>query len=510
MLSMDILKKRWMVLLGGVALLLVGAIAGSAISAHTSWLPFSRAASANERASSISLYLSKESPLGGAISLNEGLGPVVRQVREGVVSISSTKVTKAQVPSAPFFDDPLFRRFFGPDSDRQGPRERELRQTALGSGVVVSPEGYILTNNHVVAGATELKVSFSDKREVSARIIGTDRATDLAVIKVDAQGLPGVPMGDSDKIQVGDFALAIGNPFNLGNTVTFGIISATGRGNLGIAQYGDFIQTDAAINPGNSGGALVNMRGELIGINTAIFTQGFEHGNQGVGFAIPINMGRQVMEQLLRKGKVVRGYLGLLPQDVTPALAEEFGLRKDQQGAVVGSVESGTPADQAGIRVGDVIIELNGERIANADKLRQLVAQVAPDTKVTLKLLREGKELSLTAVLKERPDGAQTPAPEELGKDNPLGDIEVDDLTPETLRQLQLPPGTSGVVITQVSPGSRAAEAGLQPRDIIQQINREPVNNLQDFRRIAGRVGNKRIVLLVKSKGWVVIEPLQQ
>lgn len=505
----DYIKQRRTAILGGALLLSVGMVMGWVITARTDWLPFTRSASAHERDLSIPVYLAKESPLSGSISLNEGLAPVVRLVRDGVVNISSTKVTKAQMPLSPFFNDPFFERFFGFGREPQAPRERELRQTALGSGVVVSPDGYILTNNHVVEGATELKVAFADKRQFAAKIIGTDRPTDLAVIKVEAHSLPGVAMADSNKVQVGDFVLAVGNPFGLDNTITFGIVSATGRGNLNITQYEDFIQTDAAINPGNSGGALVNMRGELIGINTAIFTQGFERSNQGVGFAIPINMARQVMDQLLRQGKVVRGYLGLYPQDVTPGLAEEFGLPRDQQGALVSNVEAGTPAEQAGIRPGDVIVEFNGERITGADKLRNLVAQVAPGAKVTLKLLREGKSLTVTAALKERPDTERPVPQEELGSDNPLSALDVEELTPGTRRQLELPPGTTGVVISQVSPGSRAAEAGLRPGDVIQEINRQPINNLQDYRRAASRIGKKRVLLMVNQRSntrYVVIE----
>lgn len=509
MFAMESLRKRWVTALGGFLILTVGIATGSVLSTRTDWLTFNRSASAHENAASIPLYLAKESPLNGSVSLNDGLAPVVNAARDGVVNISSTRVTKAQMPPSHYFNDPFFDRFFGPGGGRQAPKERELRQTALGSGVVVSPEGYILTNNHVVEGATELKVSFADKRQLTAKIIGTDRATDLAVIKVEGHGLPGVALGDSGKVRVGDFVLAVGNPFGLDNTITFGIVSAIGRGNLKITDYEDFIQTDAAINPGNSGGALVNMRGELIGINTAIFTQGMERGNQGVGFAIPINMARQVMEQLLSQGKVVRGYLGLGPQDISHGLAEELGMPKDQQGALVGNVVSGTPADQAGIRRGDVITEFNGEKIANAERLRNLVAQVSPGTKVTLKLLREGKPLTVSAVLKERPDVDQPAPQEDLDSENPLSALDVEELTPATRRQLQLPPTTNGVVISQVSPGSRAAEAGLQPGDVIQEVNREPISNLQDYRRVAARVGKKRILLLVSQRGitrYVVIE----
>jgi serine protease Do len=386
-----------------------------------------------------------------------------------------------------------------------------MRQTALGSGVIVSPDGYILTNNHVVEGASELKVTFADKREMDAKIIGADAPTDVAVIKIDAKDLAAMPLGDSKSIEVGDFVLAVGNPFGLGNTLTFGIVSATGRGNLGIAQYGDFIQTDAAINPGNSGGALVNMHGQLIGINTAIFTQGVERGNQGVGFAIPIDMAREVMDQILRKGRVIRGYLGLFPQDLTPTIAEKFGL-KNTQGALVANVESGAPADKAGIERGDIILEFNGQKVKNADDLRNLVAQAAPGTEVKIKLFRDGKATTVEAELGQRPDTPQAGSPEELSRENPLSGIEVQDLTPEMARRLNLPRDIQGVVIADVDPASSAAEEGLNRGDVIQEIDRQPIRNVSDFRRAAARTQGKDALLLVidRQSGatrYVVLKP---
>jgi serine protease Do len=493
-------SKRWIFFVGSVTILIAGVLAGSVMTAYTSWLPFTQ----KKDDGKVPIYVTASPSLSGNISLTDGLGPLAHNVRESVVSITSTKVVRAQ--QHPFLDDPLFRRFFDRELE-QSPRE--MRQTALGSGVIVSPDGYILTNNHVVEGASELKVVFADKREMDAKIVGTDAPTDVAVIKVEGKDLPAMPLGDSQKVQVGDFVLAAGNPFGLGHTVTFGIVSATGRGNLGIAQYGDFIQTDAAINEGNSGGAMVNMRGQLIGINTVIFSQ--SGGNIGIGFAIPINMARDVMEQILRKGRVVRGYLGLLPQDLTPAIAEKFGL-KEATGALVGNVESGTPASKAGIERGDVIMEFNGQKIRNADDLRNMVAQTPPGNGVTVKLFRNGKEKTVTVELGQRPDTPPAGSQEELSRQNPLGGIEVQELTPEIIRRLNLPGDIQGVAVTSVAPGSSAAGEGLKSGDIIQEIDRQQINSVTEFRRAASRAEGKDVLLLVfdrrtGSTQYIVLKP---
>ena len=311
-----------------------------------------------------------ETPLPRQAGPYTSFAPVVKKVAPGVVKVVVTsKASRVNMPEGFGFNDPFWRHFFG-DQFGNGTPNRQFkapRQQGLGSGVIVTKDGYILTNNHVVDGAQDVKVTLQDGREFTAKIIGRDPKSDVAVIKIDAKDLPVVPMADSDKVQVGDVVLAVGNPFGVGQTVTTGIVSATGRGNLGIEDYEDFIQTDAAINPGNSGGALVDVEGRLIGINTAIYSR--SGGNQGIGFAIPSDLARDVMGSLISDGKVTRGYLGVMIQDVTPALAKEFKL-KDNTGALVGDVVPKGPADKAGLKDGDVVLECNGKAISDSRRLR--------------------------------------------------------------------------------------------------------------------------------------------
>jgi serine protease Do len=336
-------------------------------------------------------------------ALTTSFAPVVKNAQPAVVSIASTKVVKisGDEGAAPFFDDPMFRRFFGDGPQDRSGKPREQREHGLGSGVIVSPDGYILTNNHVIEGANEINVYASDKREMKARVIGADPKTDIAVVKVEAKNLPTLPFADSSQAQVGDIALAIGNPFGIGQTVTMGIISATGRGDLGIEDYEDFIQTDAAINPGNSGGALINANGQLIGVNTAILSGA--GGNQGVGFAVPSNLARAVMNQLLRNGKVVRGYLGVMIQPVTPEIAKALNL-PDARGALVGEVTPGGPAAKAGLAPGDCIVELNGQRVDDSRELRLKTGELAPGSNVRLKLIRDGNPREVSITLGELPN----------------------------------------------------------------------------------------------------------
>ncbi|MCS6804155.1 MAG: DegQ family serine endoprotease [Acidobacteriota bacterium] len=504
--SIGFRSRRWAIALGGAVMLAVGILAGTVMTAYTSWNPFHQ-----KDEQKVPIYVATNTPgLVGNLSLEEGLAPLARAVRQSVVSISLTKVVRGQ-PIHPFMDDPFFRRFFGDDFEPFQPRQR--REAGLGSGVIISPDGYILTNNHVVEGASEVKVTLADKREMTAKIIGTDAPTDVAVIKIDAKDLPAMPLGDSRNLQVGEFVLAVGNPFGLGHTVTFGIISATGRGNLNIADYGDFIQTDAAINPGNSGGALVNMRGQLIGINTAIKTSGFAQGNIGIGFAIPIHMARDIMDQLLRTGSVVRGYLGLLPQDVTPAIAEQFGL-KSPKGALVASVTEGTPAAQSGIQNGDVIVEYNGRPVEDANSLRNMVAETAPGTSVKIKLLRDGSERTVTVKVGTRPGQQQARTGQDLNRENALSGIRVEELTPTLRRQLNLPASVNGVVVTDVDPESSAADEEIVRGHIIQEINRRPIRSVADFQAAAAQAGNKNVLVLVYDprstvSRYVVLKPRQ-
>src|SRR5579872_3875637 len=309
-----------------------------------------------------------------------GFAPVVKKVLPTVVNISSSKVVKTPAQFQQMPDDPFFRQFFG---GRGFNVPREQREHGLGSGVIVSPEGYILTNNHVVDGASDILVTLADKREFKGRVIGTDPKTDIAVLKIDASNLPSIVVGDSAKVQIGDYALAVGDPFGVGQTVTMGIVSATGRANLGIEDYEDFIQTDAPINPGNSGGALVNDRGELVGINTAIISHG-SGGNEGIGFAIPINMARSVMGQILDHGKVNRAYLGIMVQDITPGISKAMNL-KSMSGVLVGDVSPDGPGKKAGLQRGDVILQVNGKTMDDSRQLRNTISMMDPTSTVDLK-----------------------------------------------------------------------------------------------------------------------------
>ncbi len=431
------------------------------------------------------------------------LAPVVKNTAPAVVSITASKVVRERrSPLPPIFNDPRFRDFFGDRfPDLEGPPEAE-RQQGLGSGVVVSPDGYILTNNHVVDGATDIAVVLNDRRELKAKAIGADPMSDLAVLKVAATGLPVIPLTDSNRVAVGDFALAIGNPFGIGQTVTFGIISATGRSGLGIEDYEDFIQTDAAINPGNSGGALVNTAGQLIGINTAIVSRG--GGNQGIGFAIPVNMAKQVMEQIIKHGKVTRGYLGVTIQEVTPTLARGLGL-KDAKGVVVNGVEPNSPAARAGIERGDVIVGMNGQDVDSLSAFRLRVSQLPPGTPVRLRALRNNVQKDVTVTLGELPtEAASAEGPAQGNEGNPLQGVSVEPLTPQIARQLNLRPDTSGVVVTDISQASDAFADGLRRGDVIQEVNRQKVNSVSDFERAVRASGTKPLVLLVNRRGQTI------
>ena len=432
-----------------------------------------------------------------------GFAPVVKKVLPAVVNVSSSKVSK--IP-AEFFgqtpDDPLFHQFFGNGSNRRSntPRQApEQREQGVGSGVIMTPDGYILTNNHVVDGATDVRVTLADKREFKAKVIGTDPKSDIAVLKIDATNLPCITVGDSSKVQVGDYALAVGDPFGVGQTVTMGIVSATGRSNLGIEDYEDFIQTDAPINPGNSGGALVNDRGELIGINTAIIAHGSE-GNQGIGFAIPANMARNVMDQIVEHGKVTRAYLGIVPQDVTPALAKAF-TDKDARGALVADVSANSPAQKSGLEKGDIILDVNGKPIADSNDLRMKISMMAPDANVNLKVLRNGAEREMAVKLGELPTTEAAVKHEgNSSGSSALSGVSIENLDANSAHDLGLKPNTQGVVVTDVSPSSEAAAAGLRKGDVIQEVNHQSVKNTSDFER-AVKSSKEEPLLLVNRNG---------
>jgi serine protease Do len=431
-----------------------------------------------------------------------GFAPVVKKVLPAVVSVESTKVSK--IPTSfegGVPDDPLFRQFFGNgDSNRQfnGPREApEQREEGLGSGVILTPDGYIVTNNHVVDGATGIRVTLADKREFKATVIGADPKADIAVIKIDATNLPIVTVGDSSKVQVGDYALAIGNPFGVGQTVTMGIVSATGRSHLGIEEYEDFIQTDAPINPGNSGGALVNDRGELIGINTAIIAHG-SSGNQGIGFAVPVNMARNVMGQLVKTGKVTRAYLGIVPQDVTPAIAKAFG-EKDARGALVGDVSANSPAQKSGIEKGDIILDVNGKPVADSNELRMTISMMQPDANVNLWVSRNGSQREVVVQLGELPTTTASARHSGDKESSALSGVSVETLDAQSAQDLKLPANAQGVVVTNVSPSSQAADAGLRRGDVIQEVNHKPVKNTSDFERAVGSSKDDTLLLVNRN-----------
>lgn len=424
------------------------------------------------------------------IETSKAFSDIVREVSPAVVNISSTKVLKRD--TYPFSEDPFFD-LFRPFHDFD---QKKWKEQSLGSGVIISEDGYIITNNHVVEKSEDIRVTLYDKRSFKGKVIGADPKTDIAIIKISAQRLPSVRWGDSDKLKVGEFVLAIGNPYGLSHTVTMGIISAVGRANVGIADYEDFIQTDAAINPGNSGGPLVNINGELIGINTAIFSR--SGGYQGIGFAVPSNMARLVMEQLIKQGKIVRGWLGVMIQEVTPEIAQKFGLR-EPKGALVSDITKGSPAEKAGIMRGDIIIEYDGKEVSTVSSLRNSVAKTKVGSQVKIRILRNGREFNLNVTVAELPKEIATITEEPEGsiQRNAFSGITVYDLTKEIALQLGLNSGEKGVVVVKVEPGSPADESGLKKGDVIQEIDRSKINNMDDFRRITSLIGSKEDTILL-------------
>jgi len=423
---------------------------------------------------------------------------VVDHVAPAVVTIRASQRVHAP-QQFPFFDDPFFRQFFGGGVPRQPQTEVEQ---ALGSGVLVRADGYILTNDHVVNGAQDIKVDLSTRRTYSAKVVGTDAPSDLAVLKISDSGLPTMPLGDSDKVRVGDVVLAVGNPLGIGETVTNGIISAKGRSTeTGTGSFQDFLQTDAPINRGNSGGALVNTRGELIGINSQILSP--NGGNIGIGFAIPSDMARGVMEQLMKHGKVQRGMLGITIQQMTPDLASGLGL-KQAQGVLVSGVQPGGPADKSGLKSGDVILQVNGQDVNDSNTLRNEVAAMGPGTDVALTILRNGSRqeihVRLAELTAENANQQGEPGSNGGGGAARLG-VELSALTPDVARQLGLPRGTQGVVVSSVDPNGPAGQVGIQEGDVIQQVNRQQVRTPADVRDALNRSGDRPPLLLFNRGG---------
>ncbi|MDR4495091.1 MAG: DegQ family serine endoprotease [Nitrospirales bacterium] len=429
------------------------------------------------------------------LASNETFIKVAKEAMASVVNISATKRTTIQGQQNPFLDDPFFRRFFGDEFEKRFQQPRERQEQGLGSGVIVSEDGYIITNNHVVEQADELMVLLGDKRKLPAKLIGTDPKTDLAVIKIEADHLPVLPWGDSISLQVGELVLAVGNPFGLNQTVTMGIISAVGRANVGIVDYENFIQTDAAINPGNSGGALVNLQGQLIGINTAIFSR--TGGYMGIGFAIPSQMVKNVMKSLIGHGKVIRGWLGVSIQELTQDLAAQFEA-PDTQGALVGDVFEDSPAGKAGLKRGDIIRSYNGTSVKDPTHLRTLVADTPPSSSVPVEVWRNSKKTTLSVSIAEMPKDMTA-----LSKDTPgsiTGNHALSGLSVEPVKPGQTPDG-QGVVVTQVESNSPADKAGLRSGDIILEINRSSIHSVKDFEQSVAKLKSDSSVLVLLHRG---------
>jgi len=438
-----------------------------------------------------------------------GFSAVIKPALPAVVNIRTSKMVKAQANQmSPFFNDPMFRQFFGDQFG--GGKPHAEREQALGSGVIVTADGTILTNNHVIDGASDIKVYLSDKREFKAKLVGADPKTDIAVLKIDAGSLPTLPLGDSSQLNVGDLIFAIGDPFGIGETATMGIVSATGRGQLGIEDYENFIQTDAAINPGNSGGAMIDIHGNLVGINTAILSHG-SGGNEGVGFAIPMSMAKPVMDQILAHGKVVRGYLGVHIQDLSPEIAKAFNYNLSG-GALIGDVSPNTPASKAGLQKGDVIVKLDGQPVSDYVDLRLRISQMAPGTSVKLDVWRDGKTQNYTVALGELPEKAEAEESSGTESGGGLEGVEVDELTPEIAQQLNLGAGAHGVVVTSVDPSSPAAAAqpAIGRGDVIAEINHKPIRSVSDYKQAVAAAANQPLLLLVNHggvTGYSVVQP---
>ena len=490
-------KRLPSLVLGGAAILAASALAFTQ----------KPAAKAEPKTTPVSLSLD-ERPVSRDGTGRTSFAPVIKKVSPGVVRVFTVvKAQKTGGLGGADMDD-LMRRFFGDQFQGRMPNRNQgtPRQEGVGSGVIATKDGYILTNNHVVDGADEVKVALQDGREFTAKVIGRDPKSDVAVIKIDAQNLPAVPMADSENVEIGDIVLAIGNPFGIGQTVTTGIISAKGRGNMGL-DYEDFLQTDASINPGNSGGALVDAEGRLIGINTAILSR--SGGSQGIGFAIPVNLARDVMGSLIKDGHVTRGYLGVMIQDVTPALAKEFKL-KDNTGSLIGDVTPKGPADKAGLKGGDLLIEFNGKKVTDSRHLKLEVARTQPGRTVPVKVLRDGTAKTLEVTVKTLPGTEDVAKAENDSEDTgTLNGVGVADLDQALRQQFEVPEKVNGVVVTEVKPDSAAAEAGLKPGDVIQEINRKPVKTAEEAVRMTETATDKTTLLRVWRNGgsrFVVVD----
>ncbi len=481
-------EQKWVRLKGFIKVTLVSLVGGLMVTAYLD-LPWHSGAVRFAGEVQAASHSSVGTPQGlpDFVSLAKRLTPVV-------VNVSTTQSSEGGQHTFPRSfgeQDPFsefWKRFFG-DPMPRGP----FRQKSLGSGFIINHDGFILTNNHVVENADKIVVKLSDGREFQAKLVGRDSKTDIAVIKIDTdQDLPTAPLGNSDQLEVGEWVLAIGNPFGLEHSVTSGIVSAIGR-QIGAGPYDNFIQTDASINPGNSGGPLMNLRGEVIGINTAIFSRG--GGNIGIGFAIPINLAKELLPQLKSKGRVTRGWLGVVIQKVTPAIAESLGLDK-ARGALVANVSKDAPADKAGVKVGDVIIEFDGSGIRESNNLPIIVARTPVGKKVPVKVLREGKETVIWVAIGELKDEEVFASAKGTGN---LG-LSVQKVTPQIAESLGLD-SADGVVVTLVEPGGPGEEAGIRRGDVILEVDRKSIHNMADFRKAISKVKKGKGVLFLVRRG---------
>lgn len=463
-------------------------------------------------------------------SLSNSFADMIEKASPAVVKISSTRIVKAseQEKGNPLAQDPFFQRFFGGPNGRGGQgQNRDQRERGLGSGVLITSDGYILTNNHVIDKASSLKVELSDGRTFTGKAVGADPQTDVAVVKITSSSLPTLSFANSDSARVGDLCFAIGNPFGQDHTVTMGIISAKGRSLERNTYLQNFIQTDAAINPGNSGGALINSRGELIGMNTAILSGGSsafggEGGNIGIGFAVPSNMAKSVADQLMKGGKVTRGYMGVTLANITPESAPLFGL-KDSKGASVGDVTAGAPGAKAGLQSGDVITGIDGKQVTGSDDLTMAVVAHQPGDTVTLDVVRNNNPMKVKVTLGQRPSGTDWDSQGKKGgnddedKDEGNGPngavtsrgISVETLTADTAQQIGAAPGVKGVVITDIDQGSVAGDAPLGRGVIITAINRKPVTSAADFKRLMAAEQGKAVLLTINIQGRTNFVPVQ-
>ncbi len=422
--------------------------------------------------------------------IGDAMAKIAERVTPAVVNISTTRTVKA--PANPFFNDPFFKRFFG--EAPEGSQKRKV--TSLGSGFIATSDGYIITNNHVIEGAEDILVKLADNRDYKGKVIGVDSRTDVAVIKINEKNLPTIPWGNSDKLKPGEMILAVGNPFGLNHSITMGIISALGRVALGISDYENFIQTDAAINPGNSGGPLVNVKGEVIGVTNAIFST--SGGYQGIGFAIPSNMVKNVMDSIISQGKVVRGWLGVQIQPLTADLAAQFGL-KDDNGVLLVDVAEGGPAAKAGMKGGDVVVEYDGNKINDPYHFKNMVAETKPGKQVPVKIIREGNLMTVNVTIGELP--VETQALPNVEIDNALRGVSVQDLTDEYRQKMGISEKEKGVIVSNIDEDSPALGI-LSKGDIILEINRKPVTNAKEYSKaISGIESNQNILALIVRGG---------